>query len=122
MDRRESLKMIAWSTISTSLILDACKTKDKPAETSNATPASAPTIDRMAEEKAVEEGLMKEKFFTPHEMATMALLSDIIIPADDVSGSATQAKVPDFIEFMAKDRPELQVPLRGGIRWLDMQM
>ncbi|MFL5739539.1 MAG: gluconate 2-dehydrogenase subunit 3 family protein [Flavisolibacter sp.] len=122
MDRRESLKLIAWSTVSTSLILDACKTKDKPAESSSTPATPASTIDRMAEEKAVQEALMKEKFFTAHEMATIALLSDIIIPADDVSGSATQARVPDFIEFMAKDRPELQVPLRGGLRWLDMQM
>jgi hypothetical protein len=50
------------------------------------------------------------------------VLCDIIIPADDVSGSATQAGVPDFIEFMAKDKPDFQTPLRGGLRWLDMQM
>jgi gluconate 2-dehydrogenase gamma chain len=121
MDRRESLKLIAWSTISSSLVLDACKTNDKkPAEQTAATPAS--TIDRMVEEKAADEALMKDKFFTAHEMATIGVLSDIIIPADEVSGSATQAKVPDFIEFMVKDRPEFQVPMRGGLRWLDLQM
>jgi hypothetical protein len=49
------------------------------------------------------------------------VLSDIIIPRDEISGSATDAKVPDFIEFMAKDKPELQTPLRGGLRWLDLQ-
>jgi len=55
-------------------------------------------------------------------MATIGVLSDIIIPADEVSGSATDAKVPDFIEFMVKDKPELQTPMRGGLRWLDVQM
>ncbi|MDE3212256.1 MAG: gluconate 2-dehydrogenase subunit 3 family protein, partial [Bacteroidota bacterium] len=30
-------------------------------------------------------------------------------------------KVPDFIEFIVKDMPEHQVPMRGGLRWLDMQ-
>jgi hypothetical protein len=119
MDRRESLKYIAWSTISASLILDACKQKDKIKVESEITQSS---IDRMAEEKAHEEALRKETFFTADEMATLGVLSDIIIPADDVSGSASEAKVPDFIEFMVKDKPELQIPMRGGLRWMDMQM
>lgn len=122
MDRRESLKLIAWSTISTSLIVDACKTKDKQDEKAMVKDASASTIDRMAEEKAAYDKLVADKFFTDHEMATIGVLADIIIPADDVSGSATDAKVPDFIEFMVKDKPELQTPMRGGLRWLDMQM
>ena len=49
-------------------------------------------------------------------------MSNIIITADEVSGSATDANVPDFIEFIVKDKPEHQVPMRGGLRWLDMQM
>jgi hypothetical protein len=54
-------------------------------------------------------------------MATIAVLSDIIIPRDEVSGSATDAKVPAFIEFIVKDKPEFQTPMRGGLRWLDLQ-
>jgi hypothetical protein len=48
-------------------------------------------------------------------------LGDIIIPKDEVSGSASDAKVPEFIEFIVKDMPEHQTPLRGGLRWLDLQ-
>ena len=44
-----------------------------------------------------------DKFFNDQEMATIAILADIIIPKDDVSGSATDAKVPEFIEFIVKD-------------------
>jgi hypothetical protein len=44
---------------------------------------------------------------------------DIVIPADDTSGSANDAEVPDFIEFMMKDMPAYQVPMRGGLMWLD---
>lgn len=86
-------------------------------------PASAKALnyDRTQEELAREKELMSEKFFTEHEMKTIATLSDIIIPKDDTSGSATAAGVPDFIEFMAKDRPSYQTPLRGGIKWLDLQ-
>jgi gluconate 2-dehydrogenase gamma chain len=122
MDRRESLKLIAWSTISTSLIVDACKTKDKVGETTPSKETPASTVDRMAEEKAEYEKLTSYQFFDAHEMATIGVLADIIIPEDDVSGSATDAKVPDFIEFMVKDKPELQTPMRGGLRWLDVQM
>ena len=54
-------------------------------------------------------------------MATITLLGDIIIPKDARSGSASDAKVPDFIEFIVKDMPEHQTPIRGGLRWLDFQ-
>ena len=119
MDRRKSLKAIALGTVSTGLLLDACKTADKKPTVENAVPES--TIDRTPEEKEAYKKLMSDKFFVPHEMATIAILCDIIIPADEVSGSATQAKVPDFIEFIVKDMPEHQTPMRGGLRWLDMQ-
>lgn len=122
MDRRKSLKVLALSAVSGSLVLDACKNsevkvKEKPQEKPGAI-----SYDRMDEEKEADEKLKAEKFFTDHEMATLAVLADIIIPADEISGSATQAGVPDFIEFMVKDKPELQTPLRGGLRWLDVQM
>ena len=120
MDRRKSLKAIALGTVSTGLLLDACKTADKKIDSQNpATPES--TIDRTPEEKEAYKKLMSDKFFVPHEMATIAILCDIIIPADEVSGSATQAKVPDFIEFIVKDMPQHQTPMRGGLRWLDIQ-
>jgi hypothetical protein len=54
-------------------------------------------------------------------MTTLSVLCDIILPADAVSGSATHAGVPAFIEFMAKDQPQHQTPLRGGLMWLDTQ-
>jgi gluconate 2-dehydrogenase gamma chain len=63
--------------------------------------------------------LKAEKFFNSHEMATITVLADIIIPADKVSGSASQAGVPAFIEFIVKDMPQHQTPLRGGLMWLD---
>lgn len=125
MDRRKSLKLIA-GTFATTALLDACTTDDKnPAVPGNAsTTAFDPktyTLDRAKEELERENKLLKETFFTAHEMATITILCDIIIPKDDISGSATDAKVPDFIEFIVKDKPEHQIPMRGGLRWLDMQ-
>lgn len=72
-------------------------------------------------EKERDARLFKEVFFNKHEVKTIGVLADIIIPKDDRSGSATEAGVVDFIEFMAKDKPELQTPLRGGLTWLDTQ-
>ena len=118
MDRRKSLKTIAFTTITAGVIADACKTGKK----TIATTESVSTIDRMPEEKAHEEDIKKEdKFFTPEEFATITLLADIIIPKDEVSGNASDAKVADFIEYIVKDEPDYQTPLRGGLRWLDIQ-
>jgi gluconate 2-dehydrogenase gamma chain len=72
-------------------------------------------------ELARDAKLFAETFFNKHEMKTISVLCDIIIPADSRSGSATDSGVPDFIEFMAKDKPTFQVPLRGGLGWLDAQ-
>ncbi|MFN7118915.1 MAG: gluconate 2-dehydrogenase subunit 3 family protein [Saprospiraceae bacterium] len=80
-----------------------------------------PTPGRTPEEAAREEKLMSETFFTPHEMATITILCDIILPAEANSPGALQVGVPDFIEFITKDIPDHQLPLRGGLKWLDNQ-
>lgn len=54
-------------------------------------------------------------------MKKLHYLVDVIIPKDDVSGSATDAGVPDFIEFIVKDMPHYKTPMRGGLMWLDTQ-
>src|SRR5690606_38561187 len=73
------------------------------------------------DEKVIDEKLMAEKFFHPEELTTIGILADIIIPRDEHSGSATDAKVPEFIEFIVKDQPEYQLPMRGGLKWLDIK-
>ena len=114
MDRRKSIKAMILGTVSTAVLVEACKN-------SATTVAEVDMEDRMQEEK---DYLVKVKaepnFFTEHEMATITLLADIIIPKDKVSGSATDAKVPEFIEFIVKDMPDHQVPMRGGLKWLDL--
>ncbi|MEZ0485288.1 gluconate 2-dehydrogenase subunit 3 family protein [Fibrella aquatica] len=65
--------------------------------------------------------LNAEKFFTPAELKTVTLLADIILPADAKSGSASQAGVPAFIEFVMKDQPANQTSMRGGLAWLNNQ-
>lgn len=124
MNRRQTLKAIGITAVSATALLNACKDGDQKATaaTSTDTPSESGLIDgREPFEIERNKKLNAEKFFTEHEMATIAVLADIIIPRDEVSGSATDAGVPDFIEFIVKDIPSHQTPIRGGIRWLDFQ-
>jgi gluconate 2-dehydrogenase gamma chain len=122
MDRRKSLKTLLAGTVSAGVILEACNNIDqKKTEVKKSTGIPPDEADRMAEEIIYNEKLKEESFFTKEEMATIAILADIIIPRDEFSGNASDAKVPDFIEFIVKDRPEYKTPMRGGLRWLDLQ-
>jgi hypothetical protein len=121
MDRRKYLKTLGITAVTAGVVVDACKTDTKESVAKPATTESESTINRMPEEKTYEDGLKKaDKFFTPEEFATITVLADIIIPKDETSGSASDAKVADFIEFIVKDQPSLQTPLQGGLRWLDL--
>lgn len=121
MDRRQSIKTIIIGTAASGLVLEACKTTDNKPIAPTTAASVLDESDRMPEEKALNKKLREEVFFTPAEMATIGILADIIIPKDEISGSATDAKVPDFIEFIVKDMPKHQTPMRGGLRWLDME-
>jgi gluconate 2-dehydrogenase gamma chain len=59
------------------------------------------------------------RFFTPHQWATIGVLVDLIIPKDEKSGGATEAGVPEFMDFMMVDQPTRQTAMRGGLAWLD---
>ena len=64
------------------------------------------------------------KFFTPREWKTVRLLADYVIPRDATSGSATDAKAPEFVDFMLADRETTEasrMAMRGGLAWLDLE-
>lgn len=124
MDRRQSLKALAVGSLASGMLLEACTTADKKTETAVTAKAEGPKPegpDRQPNELEHYREVTAKTFFNDHEMATIAVLADIIIPKDEVSGSATDAKVPEFIEFIVKDMPNYQVPMRGGLRWMDLQ-
>lgn len=118
MDRRKYLKTMAAGSVGAGLLIQSCEPK---AEKQVVEAPPAFTYDRTPAELEHEKKLQTEKFFDEHEMKTIAILADIIIPKDETSGSATEAGVPDFIEFIAKDMPHYKTPLRGGLKWLDIQ-
>jgi hypothetical protein len=64
----------------------------------------------------------KRKVLNDHEWTTVRVLSDLIIPADERSGGATEAGVPEFIDdWLDFNRGTLLAEIRGGLTWLDMQ-
>jgi gluconate 2-dehydrogenase gamma chain len=117
MKRRDSLKAIALTALASGVVFQSCNTENK-----TGIPAAPRTsgIDRHPFEQERDEKLMAQKFFDEHEMNTIKVLIDIIIPKDGTSGSATDAGVHDFIEFIVKDMPRHQLPLRGGLKWMDI--
>jgi hypothetical protein len=74
-----------------------------------------------AARRAAPKAAFKPAFFTLHEFATASLLANIIIPKDARSGSATDAGVLEFMDFMMKDQPSRQTAMRGGLAWLDLE-
>jgi hypothetical protein len=109
--RRNALKIISATPVAAGIGL-ADATADQ-AHQPHGKPTATPAPGRKA--------AYKPKFFTAHEWATVGLLANIIIPKDERSGSAGDAGAPEFIDFMMTDRPEWQVPIRGGLRWLDAE-
>src|SRR2546423_7390647 len=68
---------------------------------------------------AARGSAFQPKFFTAHEYATVVLLADLIIPKDERSGSASDAGVPEFMDFMMVDQPVRQTAMRGGLALID---
>lgn len=122
MNRRQSLKALGLTTLSAGLLLEACQpSENKEAKPGMREKSGDESPGREQHELDRLEKLNGETFFTPHEMLTLTALADIIIPADEVSGSASDAGVPAFIEFIVKDMPRHKTPMRGGLKWMDTQ-
>ncbi|MEX0275084.1 MAG: gluconate 2-dehydrogenase subunit 3 family protein [Flavobacteriaceae bacterium] len=120
MDRRKSIKSILLGSAAAGLAMHSCKTE---AESKDEIQENVATNDhyfgRTPEELAEIEKLNAEQFLDEHELETIGVLANLILPPKEPFGGPLDAGVPDFIEFMAKDYPEMQTDLRGGLMWLD---
>ena len=117
MNRRQSLKALSISTLGVGLLVESCKTSTKQVDVSNVDTAVG--LEEFEVER-LKQLYAQPAFFNAHEKSTMGVLADLIIPKDAVSGGASEAKVVDFIEFIVKDIPTHQLPMRGGLKWLDL--
>ncbi|MEM9672418.1 MAG: gluconate 2-dehydrogenase subunit 3 family protein [Bacteroidota bacterium] len=117
MDRRESMKTMLLGSLTGGLVMSGCAPEEAAEQT--ATPAETGGYGRTEAEKLRDKMLMEAEFFTEEEVDTIATLCDLILPASADFGSATDAGVHEFIAFIVKDIPDHQVPLRGGMMWLN---
>lgn len=119
MDRRSSIKSLLIGTVAGGAAITGCSS-----ERPKLPPGVQPSVvtepyGRTEEEKLIDQKLFSEHFFNQHELETLNVLCDMILPGTEGYHSAGEAGVTDFIAFMAKDKPDLQLPLRGGIMWID---
>ncbi len=119
MNRRESFKTILLGTIAgaTLVTTTGCE-KDVPeVDASNELGLYGRTPAEIERDKKI----LEEVYFNQEELETIAVLSDIILPATSTAGSATEAGVVEFIDFIVKDLPDNQLPIRGGLMWLNSE-
>lgn len=107
MDRREVLKTLSLGTLAAGFTMTGCEM-----------PTRKVPFKKISEE---DLKMWETQFFTDHEFETVRQLANLVIPADERSGNAEDAGVPQFIDFMMLDKPENQTPMRGGLNWLDVQ-
>jgi hypothetical protein len=123
MKRRESLKYMLVGTIAGATVTSSSSCKTETGEVKEEMKKTEENLyGRTPKEIEHDEKVNAATYFNEHEMLTIATLCDIILPATPTAGSATEAKVPEFIDFMAKDLPSyFQLPFRGGLMWLDTE-
>ncbi|MHB8837733.1 MAG: gluconate 2-dehydrogenase subunit 3 family protein [Gemmatimonadaceae bacterium] len=104
MERRDVMKMLGAATLA-------------------AIGLAAPDVARAAEyaHAALQQGAPAYKpiFFTRAEWPAVRALSDLVIPRDARSGSATDAGVPEFMDFIMNDFKSNQKWMRDGLAWLN---
>lgn len=93
----------------------------------NSAAAQTHTHPSFAPQAAAASGPYKRQTFDDHQWETVQVLCDLIIPADEHSGSATQAGVPEFLDDWIAYRTEqdgnedLKAQIFGGLMWLDRE-
>jgi len=73
---------------------------------------------------ATAKGTYVPKFFSEEEWKSASVLADMIIPRDERSGSATDARTVEYIDEYAAywgNSGSVQSRLRGGFMWLDRE-
>ena len=117
MDRRKSIQTIILGASASAVAFHGCRPENSAAE---AVPVGETKyFGRTPEELERLEKLNAEQLFNAHEMETIGVLSTVILPPKEPHGGPLEANVPEFVEFMGKDIPEMQMTLLGGLMWLD---
>ncbi len=120
MKRRETFKYLIAGAVGGATIVTATGCKTDGTE-SAAIDTDEKYYGRTPAEMEHDQKVQEAIYLNKHELDTIAVLCDIILPATATAGSATDAEVPEFIDFIVKDLPYNQLPMRGGLMWLDAE-
>ena len=117
MDRRDAVKLMGLMAAASTFSFVGCS-EEEAHDAQEAMGGSAAATQPGAD--------YERQFFTDHEYETVTVLADHVIPADARSGSASEAGVPAFMDFIMTDdllagRRARQTAMRGGLAWLDYQ-
>ena len=85
------------------------------------TPAEAESAAKYVEaalQGAAQGAVYKPKWFQPDEWKSINVVVDLIIPKDATSGSATDAGVPQYMDFFCTEYPSYAW-VRDALRWFD---
>ncbi len=119
MDRRETLKSLLLGSMAAGALVSC---KEEVAVKEVLPEATESNYGRTEKELERDAKLMESgPSFTTDELETIAILCDIILPATTSAGSATEAEVPAFIDFIVKDMPYHRIPIKGGLMWLNIE-
>ena len=85
-------------------------------------PLAAQHVHEQAKEMKGSLAGYQRQELTEHEWKTVSRLAELIVPADDSSGSAADAGAAEFIDLLCSGSDELAHIYHGGIGWLDAEM
>ena len=119
MDRRDTIKSLFLGSLAGGFAITACSPEEAIESANIPLTDESNGYGRTEREKLIDEKLFSESYLLESELNTLSVLVDLILPATSTSGSATEAGVTEFIDFIVKDIPRHQIPIRGGLMWLD---
>jgi hypothetical protein len=85
-------------------------------------PAAAQEVHQHAQEERRRTGTYTPKFFKAHEYRTITRLAELIVPADEQSGSSVDAGAPEFIDLLCSQNEKLGQIYSGGLLWIEARM
>lgn len=74
---------------------------------------------KLADSRQPTAHSFEPRFFTAAELAAATVLGDLIIPRDAKSGSASDAKVPEYMDFLCAEYHSTGDWMRSGLMWLE---
>ena len=83
--------------------------------------AMAQQVHRAVESVRQTDGYVPQ-FFTTEEFETIRVLVNLVLPADESSKGASDAGVPEFIDYICSVSENQGGIYRDGLRWIDTEM